>query len=334
MIADARAALETLDNLAPSIKDRVIQWLRAQDSIDVSIGQFVGLIGANESDGERVAEAFVAKGIFTKSEDRQCSREDCNALLSSQSLEEGRCGRCDRDLVEFPPRAVVRYHLERQRSRDVGWLIALHGIRTEGQWQQELQWLVDREFRHTIPFRNWKYGRILYSAMLPPLQRGIVTRFVEDVRKSERQLVNVLSPGPAPAPDVVAHSFGTWVVANALTANPGLRLGHVVLVGSIIPRDWDWQRVFNRSQVSGVLNYCGDRDLPVLLAKRFIPKAGASGRKGFTRRHPRLLNVLYPGGTHSSAFADPQLLMAFEDVWKPFFADRWDDIDRQRHRVL
>jgi pimeloyl-ACP methyl ester carboxylesterase len=143
-----------------------------------------------------------------------------------------------------------------------------------------------------------------------------------------------LGRGAAPPPDVIAHSFGTWIVAHALQADPTLILGNVILVGSIIRPDWPWDQFIGRNQVTAVLNYCGDRDIWVRLAESFIPDSGPSGVIGFALPHDHVINILRPGGDHSSTFADDQLPATFEDVWRPFLSARSGDIDTRDHVIL
>lgn len=86
--------------------------------------------------------------------------------------------------------------------------------------------------------------------------------------------------------------------------------------------------------MSAVLNYCGDRDPWVRLAERFIPDSGPSGTIGFTEQDDRLINVIRPRGTHSSAFTPDLLGPTFEDVWRPFLSDRTDEVDTSEHQIL
>ncbi len=334
MIGAARAALDALDGVDRDVEERLLRWLRLADSVDLDAAIFAQLIGVGPAEAERIADALAQREIFDRREVLICLGEGCGVALSPESLEERRCRSCSADLDELEPRAEVRYVLERPRARDVGWLIALHGIRTRGPWQEQLQWLVDRQFLRTIPFKNWKYGRILFRALVPALQRRVVRRFLGEVRRAQGELADLLRSGPVPPPDVVAHSFGTLVVAHALRDDPALRLGHVVLVGSIVPPDWPWVEILERNQITALLNYCGDRDPWVRLAERFIPDSGPSGSVGFAEQHDRLINVLRPGGTHSSAFSNARLPTTFEDVWRPFLSNRLEDIDASEHEVL
>lgn len=334
MIAAAKAGLRGLGDIDAAVEDRTLRWLRLTDSADVDADTFGRLIGAPTNEAQRIAEALVAQGVFRQDEVLICTGAECGVVLNEGSLAENRCQTCGTDLTEYEPRREIRYRLERPRSRDVGWLIALHGIRTHGVWQEQLQWLIDRHFRRTVPFRNWKYGRILFSALVPGLQRRLVRRFLAEVRAARAELENILSTGEAPPPDVIAHSFGTWIVAHALASDPTLRLGNVILVGSIIRPDWPWHEPLDRHQVTRVLNYCGDRDPWVRLSERFIPDSGPSGAIGFTLPHERVTSVLRPGGTHGSAFARASLEQTVEDVWQPFLADRTDDIDAVDHVII
>jgi pimeloyl-ACP methyl ester carboxylesterase len=334
LIGAALAALEALGDVDPHTRQRLVRWLRLSDSVHVEAEVFGQLIDVGHADAVRIADALAENQVFERREVLVCVNEECGVTLALDSLEEHLCRACGTDLNEFEPRSAVRYVLERPRARDVGWLIALHGIRTRGPWQEQLQWLIDRQFLRTVPFRNWKYGKILFRAIVPSQQQRVVRRFLEDLRQATDDMADVLRSGEAPPPDVVAHSFGTWVVAYALQQDPNLRLGHVVLVGSIIRPDWPWTNSIERNQVTGILNYCGDRDPWVRLAERFIPDSGPSGRVGFTDQHDRLLNLVLPHATHSSAFTDWQLPISFEDVWRPFLAERWYDIDMRDHRIL
>jgi pimeloyl-ACP methyl ester carboxylesterase len=334
VIAAAKAGLRVLGDVDVAVEERTLRWLRLTDSVDVDTNTFGRLIGAPTHEAQRIAEALVAHGVFERTEALICSNAECGVVLNDESLAESRCQTCGIDLTEYEPSREPRYRLEQPRSRDVGWLIALHGIRTHGVWQEQLQWLIDRQFRRTVPFRNWKYGRILFSALIPVLQRRLVRRFLIEVRTARAELENILSTGEAPPPDVIAHSFGTWIVAHALASDPTLRLGRLILVGSVIRPDWTWHEPLDRHQLTGVLNYCGDRDPWVGLSERFIPDSGPSGTIGFTEPHERLTNVLRPGGTHGSAFTRASFEQTFEDVWRPFLADRTSDVDALDHAVL
>jgi pimeloyl-ACP methyl ester carboxylesterase len=334
MIAAARRALDTFGDIDPELRQRVLTWLLDADTIDVDAALFADFVQTDLEHATRLAETLCDVGVLTRSNRHRCAIEDCDRLLSDESLQEGHCRSCGADLEETPPEQTTRYVLRRARARDVGWVIAIHGIRTRGAWQEQLQWLIDREYRVSVPFRNWKYGKITSAALIPSRQRTLVRRFIEDVRKAEGDLAGVLANARVPPADVVAHSFGTWIVSHALQAEPELRLGRLVLVGSIVRPNWDWETPLGRGQIQAVLNYCGDRDLPVKITERGIPDSGPSGVHGFPSTDRRVINILRPGGRHSTAFKVGVLIPSFEAVWQPFLADRFDDADLREHRFM
>lgn len=334
MIAAASRALDTFGDINPELRQRVLTWLRYADTIDVDAALFGQFIQIDPEHATRLAEALCDAGVLTQSNHHRCTAEECERLLSDESLQEGRCQSCNADLEEIPPLQTTRYVLRRARARDVGWVIAIHGIRTRGAWQEQLQWLIDREYRVSVPLRNWKYGKITSAALIPSRQRALVHRFLDDVRKAEDDLAGVFADASVPPADVVAHSFGSWIVAHALQTEPELQLGRLVLVGSIVRPNWNWETPLARGQIQAVLNYCGDSDLPVKITERGIPDSGPSGVHGFTSTDPRVVNVLRPGGRHSTTFEEGMLVPTFEDVWQPFLADRLEDADLREHRLM
>jgi hypothetical protein len=327
----ARAAIAAPADLSLQTRARLLRWLSLTDSVDLPAALLAGHLAVDVITATRIAEALATAGVFECRQAQVCPQPECQIVLSEDSLSERSCQTCGADLTEFEPRTEVRYLLERPRARDVGWLVAVHGIRTRGPWQEQLQWLIDRQFTRTIPFKNWKYGRILVGSLLLASQRKYVRRFIDQIRSAQSDLNGTLRGGPAPAPDVVAHSFGSWIVAHAIQEDSTLILGSVILVGSIVAPDWPWGQFIDRRQVTAVLNYCGDRDIPVRLAELFVPDSGPSGVVGFTSRHQRVINILRPGGDHSSTFSDDRLAVTFDTVWRPFLSARYDDIDTREH---
>jgi pimeloyl-ACP methyl ester carboxylesterase len=88
---------------------------------------------------------------------------------------------------------------------------------------------------------------------------------------------------------VIAHSFGTYVVGNSAQRFP-LRIRHIVFAGSVLPRSFDWSRLFKvgPGNLDGVSNFVVKADLVVKLAGfvGFISRdLGASGTQGFHMAH-------------------------------------------------
>src|SRR5437870_7021689 len=90
-----------------------------------------------------------------------------------------------------------------------------------------------------------------------------------------RKLRNEMkAEGYGERPDVIAHSFGTWLLAHAILADKAadpIRVGRVVLTGSIVRPDFNWRSLLDDGRVEAVLCHYGGGDIPVRLAQNSIP---------------------------------------------------------------
>jgi len=79
---------------------------------------------------------------------------------------------------------------------------------------------------------------------------------------------------------VIAHSFGSYIVAEILLRNPDISLKRLILCGSVVAEKFDWFRV--KGQVEGVaINDCGSRDIWPVFAKSITWGYGPTGTYGF-----------------------------------------------------
>jgi pimeloyl-ACP methyl ester carboxylesterase len=150
-------------------------------------------------------------------------------------------------------------------------VVLLHGIRTEGAWQEMVASPIRESGAQPIPLR---YGFLdLIRFLTPGLRQGPVTRV-------HKQLLYIKYRNPDADIVVVAHSFGTYIITSLLRTNPHLRLKRLVLCGSIVPRDFEWAQIQERVEEE-VLNDCGTRDIWPVLAQSVTWGYGASGTFGF-----------------------------------------------------
>jgi pimeloyl-ACP methyl ester carboxylesterase len=83
---------------------------------------------------------------------------------------------------------------------------------------------------------------------------------------------------------IIAHSFGTYIVGKILEKYPEIKLHRLVLCGAILPRQFEWQKIFGRNILSShVINDCGTNDWWPIVASSFIWGCDASGTFGFTQ---------------------------------------------------
>jgi hypothetical protein len=259
------------------------------------------------------AEAFLdADERLTPRERRMCGA--CGKRVDDygkrDSCPHERCGVL---YAETPTVPSVIYGLEREAPRDISWLLVVHGMNTRGDWQEEFNWLVDNTYKTTIPVAIYKYGVIRPGVMFGSRQYSLMRKLIAEIKKRARESQDA---GNSAVPDVIAHSFGTWLIAHALLFDPSLRIGRLILLGSVVRPDFPWHTLGDR--VDAVLNHGGTRDEWVPLAQWFIPDSGPGGKHGFAKP---VINVRAKGFRHSDYFRSRDVLHdIMQKVWQPFLA--------------
>lgn len=200
-------------------------------------------------------------------------------------------------------------------TRDVRWVLALHGMNTRGAWQEAFNWMFARAYGggYMVPVAIYKYGVIRPGVVARWRQRQLVRRVAAQIR---RLVGETEEAGFGGVPDVVAHSFGTWLLGHALLSEPDLRVGRVILLGCPLRPDFDWSRLIDAGRVEAVLNHYGTADIWVRMAQRFIPCSGPAGRRGFDQE--AVHNVPAPGFGHSRFFDEAVMPGEFARLWQPF----------------
>lgn len=179
-------------------------------------------------------------------------------------------------------------------------VVTIHGIRTRGQWQKRITpYLASHGL---VPYHidfGW-FGALKFFF---PWSRE---RQIRAIREELRELVDKVRVRRI---SIIAHSFGTLIAMQSLLRENGnLRYDRVVLTGSIVPRDFDWQSaVVTNRWVMAIRNERATNDWAVRMALcasraplKWISwlKAGDSGRQSFTQSLPVLLDG-YVVGHHS-----------------------------------
>jgi len=154
-------------------------------------------------------------------------------------------------------------------------VVTVHGIRTYGHWQEALGQLVGSHdsAAETV---HYQFGYFSAIAFLVPFVRDFV------VRRFQRSLRRFLSR-PYDRVDVVYHSFGTYLVANALMrwkATPRPRIHTLIMAASVLKSNYPIEALFEGT-VRRIVNECGVRDTVLILSQLFSVGTGTAGRSGF-----------------------------------------------------
>ena len=186
-------------------------------------------------------------------------------------------------------------------SQTLRLIVTVHGIRTFGHWQERLEGLI-HEVSPQIYVVHYKFGYFSVLAYLvPPLRWLIIRRF----RRALLDHVDRLCPNTLA---IVAHSFGTHIVASALKGISKGRIPVVDLIifaGSVLKSNFRWQELIP-SRVRSVVNECGIADSVLLWNQLFVLFTGMAGRLGFAgltgshfrNRFHRFGHSGYFAGTH------------------------------------
>ncbi|HEX2545053.1 MAG TPA: alpha/beta hydrolase [Ramlibacter sp.] len=168
--------------------------------------------------------------------------------------------------------------------RDI--VFVLHGIRDLGRWSSQFE----TDLRARYPQRadnllmvSPRYG---YLGMGPFLFESVRRRYV---RWFMDEYTETLARYPQVKPENIrffGHSNGTYLLADALQQYRSMRVGHVVLAGTVVRSGYPWSGLGER--VGAIRNYVGTHDWVVALFPRFFDLPGVRA----------LRNPLGGGGFH------------------------------------
>ena len=209
-----------------------------------------------------------------------------------------------RDWEDTVSNAVKSLSVAFSVGRRKGVLLPIHGIRTSAGWHrtladvaQELQWI--------CPIEHWWYGYFSIFHFLTPFARSAKVawfrrRYSEEMRRYETRGVDRCLPS------IVAHSFVTFILGNALCKYKDIHVDCIILCGSILPIDFPWDVLIANGQVQRVLHHIGKEDYWPVVSAFVVPGTGASGRYGFNCSSPRLVQE-YHNLSHNEFFDGQQM---------------------------
>jgi hypothetical protein len=241
--------------------------------------QFTG----NSFSKDTVLELFgtmVAAGFLRTEVVLTCPANGCS--LTPADVRDGICPTCDDNFYESgkPPGERTVYLTNLQLSREIPWLIAVHGFNTHGEWQEDFSWTLATRFRQRAPVLVHKFPILRYGVLFSWRHRQLVKKLELRLRKA---LSHAKESGISEPPDILAHSFGTLLFTKLLQRKKArdLRFGRVILAGGIVRPDFNWKPYLDAGRVEAVFNHCSETDHVVRLAQFSIPHSGPSGRHGF-----------------------------------------------------
>lgn len=206
-----------------------------------------------------------------------------------------------------------------QPGRSNGVVFALHGIRTHADWHRPLYELLSSE-AWQVRTDRWVFGYYNVFQFLTPWSRRAKVKWFREAYNDETKDRRV-KLSERENPSIVAHSFGTYILGNAMLKYDWLRFDKIILCGSILPVDFPWDKLIDRGQVQAVRNEHGVRDVWAKLVSWGVADTGISGHRGFERHHDRLVQEQFDY-EHSEYFDRGHM----EAKWLPFLNQQYEEI--------
>lgn len=183
-------------------------------------------------------------------------------------------------------------------------VILVHGIRDFALWQNAVRTPLE-DAGYIVELTN--YGRMNLIEFVMPFaywrKRAIETVW--------RQIRIIRKRYPTSPISVIAHSFGTFVIANVLKDNFDAKFDRVIFCGSVVPPLFSFENFSDRFRGS-ILNEVGTRDVWPAVAESITVGYGDAGTRGF--RRALVVDRWHNGATHNF-FLRPQFCERF---WVPF----------------
>ena len=298
--------------LVNEIKKRV----ESGSSIEINPNFFVTNI-SNTDSVMGLINRLVEHKVILKKEFRICPINGCNNVLGDDEV--NICPRCNTDYRRTgdEPYKQIKYLTTENISRDVPWLIAVHGMNTDGKWQEEFSWRIANKFWYHAPVLLFKYGLIRYRVLFSHSHKTFTRRLGEKITEA---IEHARQNGITEPPDIVVHSFGSLLFSYLLTHEDfkNLKFGRVIICGGIVSPNFNWSHFIAVNKIEAVLNHCSKKDYVVRFAQFTIPTSGPLGAVGSS--DSKVFNVREENYGHSTYF-EPEVLaknLGTEGVWDIF----------------
>ena len=293
-----------------------LKKLYDRGSFEVTASEFIqDLTEYSEAEALKLLSAAVDMGYLEKEVKYFCPFKECEHVLTKDQTRGRSCPHCQRFFCDSDEeiRSDLYFIRHGPSTRIVRWFLALHGMNTRGTWQEEFTWRISTTFKRSIPVAIYKYGIVRPGAIVKWRQKKLMKRMIEKLKYFSSETTG---EGFGGKPDIIAHSFGTWLLGHALKKDKSLKVGRVILTGCILRPDFNWAELLKNGQVEAVLNHYGTKDFWANITHYIIPDSGPSGRSGFD--DDSVINKKAIDQKHCDFFKQKNMGENFTKVWWPF----------------
>ena len=181
-------------------------------------------------------------------------------------------------------------------------VVLVHGIRTAAGWREAIGNELEKADSSLTPMAiGYEFFDVVrFLTPIGPWRRA-AAETVWTKMKSVYDNPNIERVS------IIAHSFGTWIVAHIMATHP-VKFHRVILCGSVLDTCYDWNRVHQKIEAPifknfpnvKIVNDCGTEDLWPVFAKFATWGYGVAGRWGF--QHALVKDRFHDTFKHSDFF--------------------------------
>jgi pimeloyl-ACP methyl ester carboxylesterase len=183
-------------------------------------------------------------------------------------------------------------------------VVLIHGIRTTAEWQNQIRDSLERNGFDVVTTRYGYFDLCRFLVPVPWFRRTALGRLSDLIRDTRRLY-------PKAKISLIAHSFGTYLVAELLRHEFDFIAHRIIFCGTVISYKFKFEEVSSRF-TPPIINECGTHDYWPVLAESITWGYGSSGTYGFGG--PRVRDRWHSGKRHSD-FLNEKFC---SDFWIPF----------------
>ncbi|MCK5508717.1 MAG: hypothetical protein KAI50_09380 [Desulfobacterales bacterium] len=210
----------------------------------------------------------------------------------------------------YNDRSLVDY------NENVGTLVSIHGLLSRAEWNKDLAPIASSQ--------GWTFAPYIYDPNKPDLlfNKSKRSKVVDDFRNWIYEIQKEFGGNIS----IIAHSFGTFIIAQYLKAfdaeeYPPVTFNSIILTGSILNTKFDWN-LYKARNVGAVYNMIAPNDefvkfMPQTDLKKYIGMSsdfGKSGVEGFSTECDILSQSVNNIFSHTNTFGKDII----EQKWMPF----------------
>jgi pimeloyl-ACP methyl ester carboxylesterase len=186
-------------------------------------------------------------------------------------------------------------------------VVVIHGIRDFALWQTNVRQALEAGGLKIELTNFMRLDLVRFLVPLPLFREAAI-------QKIWKQIEDIRLIYPNARISLIAHSFGTYILAEILRREFTFKAHRVIFCGSVVRYDFPFEQVKERFE-SPILNEVGTRDVWPAIAESVTWGYGSAGTYGF--RRPRVRDRWHNGKNHS-AFLNAEFCRKF---WLPFLSD-------------